>query len=163
MWNKVYAGILLLAIVLISGSSLYAYSWLSSIGDPRSALANYGFFAGLATMALWCASLVLLAIGNVILWTSRNAWALWTTFVFFAVFTIVDYFVLSPAAFAFKKSNGLWQGEFSLSYFVGAGIVIVVGVLVFMNQYVNVRLNRKMYAVEEVAAETADEVETPTE
>ncbi len=70
-------------------------------------------------------------------------------FCFFAVFIICRYFWLEQSFFAFKKANGFWQGEFSLSPFVGVILIVAAAVVIFFNQFLNLRLNERMYPLQE--------------
>ncbi len=141
--------VLAVVVVAMGFLSFYSHSWLGSIGDPKTTREFYEFYSGLALAFLWISSLILLILANVLLWKTRRGWAMWTTFLFFAVFIISRYFWLEQSFFAFKKANGFWQGEFSLSPFVGVILIIIAAVIVFFNQFLNLRLNERMYPPQE--------------
>jgi hypothetical protein len=149
MLNKIYLAFLGIASVVMIFFTLYSQSWLSSIGDPKTAAENYSYWANLNWTFLWFSSVVLLVFANILLWKMRRGWAMWTTLVYFAVFTVISYFWLEPNFFAFKKTNGLWKGEFSLSQFFGVGLIVVAAVIVFLNHFLNLRLNEKMFPPKE--------------
>jgi hypothetical protein len=152
MWNKIYLAVLAVAVVVLCFFTFYSNSWLGSIGDPKATKDYYEFYSGLSWTILWISSLILLILANILLWKTRRGWAMWTTFLFFAVFTIVRYFWLEQTFFAFKKSNGLWQGEFSLTPVIGVILIVIAAAVVFLNQFLNLRSNEKMYPP--VVAET---------
>ncbi len=145
MLNKIYLAFLGIASVVMIFFTLYSQSWLTSIGDPKTAAENYNYWANLSWTFLWFSSLVLLVFANILLWKTRRGWAMWTTLAYFAVFTIINYFWLDQNYFDFKKTHGLLQGEFSVGMFFGAGLVIVAAVVVFLNHFLNLRLNERMF------------------
>ncbi len=149
MWNKIYLAVLAVAIVVMCFLTLYSHSWLGSIGAPKTTSEFYEFWIGWNSVFLWLSSLVLLILANILLWKTRRAWALWTTFLYFALFSVTRYFWLEPSFFAFKKANGLWQGELSLSPFLGVILIVIAVVIVFFNQFLNLRLNERMYPPKE--------------
>ena len=105
-------------------------------GDGRlraNVAANFEFYSGFALTFLWISSLVMLILANALLWTNRSIWSLWTTFLYFAVFVLLNIFWLSELFFAYKKANGLTDGAFSLTGIFGAILCVVVGVGVFFD------------------------------
>jgi hypothetical protein len=140
MWNKIFFAVLIVAVVAMSFFTFYAYSWLQSIGNPATALAGYQYYANLGTVFIWISTAVLLALANVVLWISRRAWALWVTFAYFAVFVILRSFWLEKAAYNFQNSD-----SFFFTPIVGVVLIIVAGAIVFINQFLNLRLHEKMY------------------
>ncbi len=153
MWNKIYLAVFAVALVVMSFLTFYSHSWLGSIGDPKITKEFYEFYAGLSSTFYWVSSLTLLILANVLLWKTRRGWALWTTLGFFTVFTIVQYFWLGQSFFAFKKSNGLWQGEFSLTPFVGVVLIIIAAGIFFFNHFLNLRLRERMHPAKEAEEE----------
>ncbi len=150
MWNKIYLAVFGVALFVMSFFTFYANSWLGSIGDPLAALAGYEFYAGLATSFLWISTVILLILANLLLWNTRRSWALWTSFAYFAIFVILRTFWLEKARFNFQNSDG-----FFFTPLVGVILIIVVGALVFFNQFLNLRLNERMYPIKE-ATENAE-------
>lgn len=145
MLKKIYALFAVLSGVAVAVLLFYGHSWLSSIGDPRTALDYYGFYTGLATSVLWISAIVLLVLSHAILWSTRSAWAFWTTFLYFAVLTIIDSFVLSPRAFEFRQTNFAGTESTTLSYLIGAGLLILFGLIVLANQFGSLRIRDWMY------------------
>ena len=140
MWNKIYFAVLAVAVLAMCFFTFYAYSWLGSIGSPKDALAGFDYFAGSGSVFLWISSAVLLILANVILWNTRREWALWTTFVYFAVFVVLRTFWLEKARYNFQNSDSLF-----FTPIVGVILIIIAGAIVFFNQFLNLRLNEKMY------------------
>ena len=145
MLNKIYLAFLGIASVVMIFFTLYSQSWLTSIGDPKAAAENYNYWANLSWTFLWFSSIVLLVFANILLWKTRRGWAMWTTLGYFTVFTLINYFWVDQNYFAFKKTHGLWQGEFSLSAITGVVLVIAAAVIVFVNHFLNLRMNEKMF------------------
>jgi hypothetical protein len=157
MWDKIYLAVLAAALLVMSFFSFYSYSWLHSIGSPKDALAGYEYYAGLAGAFLWISTLVLLILANILFWKTRRAWALWTSFGYFAAFLLLRYFWLETASFNFQKENNLTDSSFSFSPVLGVILVIVAGVVVFFNQFLNLRLQQKMYPPRELPGEVEGE------
>lgn len=67
-------------------------------------------------------------LANIYYWQKGNVIFFFTT-VFYAGITSWAYFWLLEELFIFKKQNGLWKGEFSLSYFgvIGTVFIYIVG------------------------------------
>lgn len=162
MISKIYFALLAASIALMAFVSYYSWSWLHSIGSPIDAIANYGFWDSLSWGLLVVTSLVLIVYGNVILWLSRNAWALWSGFLYFAVFVLLRYFWFDQSLFQFKKTNNLWDGSFSVGPLLGVILVAIVAAIVFCNQLLVVQLQRKMYPPP-VEAEPVTETESKEE
>jgi len=140
MWNKIYLAVLAVAVVAMSFFVLYSHSWLGSIGNPKDALEGFEYYAGLGSTFLWISTAILLILANIILWNSRRAWAMWASFAYFAFFIILRYFWLEKASYNFQKSD-----SFFLTPIFGVILIVAFGAVVFVNQFLNLRLNEKMY------------------
>lgn len=161
MWSKIYLAILGLSLITMGFFLYYSWSWMQSIGLPAAAAAGYEYHASFAWPLLWITTIALLLLGNVILWTSRRAWALWATFIYFAAMALLRFFWLEQTYFQFRKINNLADGSFALGPFVAIIMVVVMAVIVFLDQFMVVRLHEKMYpqvtADPEMLPETADQ------
>ena len=158
MLNKIYLGLLAIATIAMCFFTFYAHSWFGSIGSPQSALEGYYYFAGLGSIILAVSSVILLVTANVILWSTRRAWAIWTTFVYFAIFVLLRTFWLEKARYNFENSDSLF-----FTPMIGAILVIVAGTVVFINQFLNLRLSEKMYPALSKADETPEWAEEKPE
>lgn len=164
MLRNIYLAVLALSAAVCAFFIYYGQTWLASIGDPRTAYEGFEYHHSLAGMALWIAAGVLLLLANIILLTTRSAWAMWTTFAFFAVFTLVRYFWTGPAGFGFHKSFDPAAATYNFSVFLGVFLIIGAALVVYFDQFVVVRLLRKMYgAPEEEKPDTEPESDTSTE
>jgi len=167
MLSKIYLGLLAISFAAMAFFTYYSWSWLQSIGQPKAAVEGYEYHANLACIFLVISGIVLLMLANGVLWATQRAWAMWATFTYVAIFVIVRYFWLGEEFFRYKKTNGMFDGSFSLGPVMGAILVVVAAVLVFANQFGSVRLYRKMYSkVEpdtELVSEPHPEPETPSE
>lgn len=81
---------------------------------------------------------------------------MWVTFVYFAVFVVIRYVVLEQAFSQYKKSNGLWEGGFSLAPVAAVIFCAVAAVVVYANQFLGVRLRERMFP-EKIEATNTDE------
>ncbi len=95
-------------------------------------------------MFLWISSIVLLVLANVVLWTTRNAWAMWATFLYFAFFILFQTLMLDKSFFSYKQQNGLTDRAFSLTIFSGVVFSFLAAVIVFFNQFLIKRMRDKM-------------------
>src|SRR5437764_14860275 len=98
MLTKIYLGILAVSAGLTAFFIYYAWSWLQSIGSPKSAFDGYNYNASIAWNLLCITSVALLILANLVLVKTRKFWAMWTTLSYFVVFMIVEYFWLEPSA-----------------------------------------------------------------
>ncbi len=145
MWSKICLAALGLFVVVMAFFTYYSWSWLQSIGDPRAAAAGYEYHAGLAWPILWITSIILLALGNAVLWSTGRGWAMWLSFSYFALFVVVRFFWLENLDLAYRKAHGLADSTFSIGPFIGAIMIIVVAAIVFFDQFLVLRMYRKMY------------------
>ena len=145
MWNKVYFVILAAAVLAMCILLYLPYSWLQSVTAPRDVEAHYKFYANISWMFLLISTLVLLVLGNVLLWVTRRSWAMWATFLYFAVFMIAQTFWLENSFFRYKQANNLESGLVSWSPVVGVVLIALTAVIVFFDQYLVKRMHDKMY------------------
>ncbi len=156
MWNKIYLAVLAVAVVTMSFFVFYSHSWFGSIGNPKDALAGFEYYAGLGSTFLWISTAILLILANIILWNSRRAWAMWTSFAYFAFFIILRYFWLEKARYNFQNSD-----SFFLTPIFGVILIVALGAIVFFNQFMSLRLNEKMYPPIETEADLQNVEEEP--
>lgn len=145
MWNKIYFAAIGLSIAVMGFFSFYEWSWLQSKGNPADAIAGFEYHAGLSWLFLCISSVILLLLANAVIWANQKAWAIWATFVYFAVFVVIGYFWLGEAAFHFKKEKGMFDGSFSMGPFFAVILVGLSAVIAFFDQFLLVRLHRKTY------------------
>ena len=161
MFTKIYLAILGISIAVMAFLSYYSWSWLQSIGLPAAAVAGYEYHAGYAWAALWISVVALLLLANAILWATGRSWAVWTTLVYFSVFIVTRYFWLDQAFFSFKKTNGLFDGSFSVAPLLAVILMVLMAAIAFFDQFIIVKLRAKTYGKpEEPVVEPA---ETPDE
>lgn len=160
MWNKIFFVAFAVALLIISSLYFYAFTWLQSPGSPASIRENYEYFSGFAWTFLWISSIVLLILGNVLLWREGKSWGLWTTFLYFALFVVLQTFWLDETFNTFKQRNGFAQSSVTLGAFTGVILCLVAAVIVFCDQYIVSRLHKKMFGVTpEQAAPAINEIE----
>lgn len=159
MWDKIFLLILAVCSAIMAGLTYYSWSWLQSIGAPAATVEGYAFHASLAWTFLWISSIVLLVAANFLLGRFRRSWAMWATFVYFAAFIVIRYFVLERSFFNYKLGVGLADPGISWAPFAGAVIVVAAAAVVFVDQLLVVRLTEKLFhsRSEEVEVPSADE------
>lgn len=148
MWSKIYLIILAAAILTMSFLLYFSYSWLQSIDAPTTVRDNYLYYSNISQMFLFVSALALLIAGNVVLWTTRKAWAVWTALLYFAGFTIANSFWLENSFFRYKQTNHLDSGLVSWSPVFGVILIVLATIIVFFNQYLVKRMQDKIYAVD---------------
>lgn len=145
MLNKIYLiafGVLVLPMAFLT---YYAGSWLTSIGDPKIAQKTYFDYSSYGLTFLLGSYILLLILANIILWTSRRAWALWLSFLYFALFVFLRFWWLEGTYLDFARRNAFTESAFSLGPIIAVVFVIGVGALTFFDQFVVLRLNDKMH------------------
>ncbi len=149
MFSKLYLAVLAISVALSAFLVFYAWSWLGSIDSPAAVAAGYSFHASNAMIVLAVSAVLLLLLGNVILWTTRNAWAMWGTLIYFAIFALAKFFWLDMAFAQFEKANALAASGFSAGPVIAVGLIVAAAVIVFLDQFMVVRLLAKMYPEKE--------------
>ncbi|HQX56820.1 MAG TPA: hypothetical protein PLP07_12905 [Pyrinomonadaceae bacterium] len=158
MWSKLYLGLIAVSVATVGFFTYYSWSWLQSIGLPIAAIEGYSFNSDIAWYLLWVSFVLLILVGNAILWTTKSSWAVWSSFFYFAAFILMRYFWLEEEAFRFKKMAGLGNGAFSVGPLLGAIIVVVAAIAILGNHFLIIRLNQKLYP-DPNAAETVTDNE----
>lgn len=170
MWNKIYSLLLGASVVVMIAIAYLAFSQLQSIGfAPAKIAASFENYAGSYWGFLAILFLILLAVGNVILWLYRASWALWTSFAFFAVFTLLKSFWLDKSLFDYEVRNSLPADATFASYFISVLLCAAVAAAVFFNHFLVLRMRDKTYGKralsnnqdKRVLTEKAEVPETP--
>jgi hypothetical protein len=152
MWNKIYLGLLLVALAVMGVMTFWCYNWLGSVDRPETVAANFMNSQSIYWTVLWISSAVLMIVANVLLWTKRSAWALWTTFIYFGAFIILQTWWLNSLSNNYLTANKMEAG------FVGMGIVgivlcIITAIGVFFNQFIVFRMRDKLFTEKALVAE----------
>jgi hypothetical protein len=143
MWNKIYSVILAIAILAMGVLLYFQYSWLQSKTAPRDVIAQYEFYSNTGWLFLLASSLVLLIAGNVVLWKTGRAWAVWTSFLYFAGFMLAQTFWLENSFFRYKQANTAENSLISWSPLLGVVLIALAAIIVFFNQYLVKRMREK--------------------
>lgn len=157
MWNKIYYVALAIAVLIMASLDFYAYSWLQSTTRPADVAQNYDYFSGWAWIFLWASTIILLVLANVFYWRMQQAWGLWTTFLYFAFFVVVQTFLLESMFDTFRNQNLNAPDKFSAEPFLGVILCIVAAIIVFFDQFFVSRLHKKMFGV------APEDIEPPVE
>lgn len=144
MWIKIYLGALAVAVIVTGFFTFYSHSWLGSIGKPETVVSSYEYYSNLAWSAIWIFSIILLITANFVLWHTRKIWAMWTTFGFFAVFVLLQTFLLASLFTHYKVSNNLSESSVFFTPFLGIIFCILIAIIVYFNQFLLLRVLEKM-------------------
>ncbi len=148
MWNKIYLGCLAVSALVLGVLMYLSFDWLKSIGSPATVVEKYNYYSNLNWVFLWISTLILLAVGNVVFWKMRKSWALWTTFLYFVFFIVLQTFWLERSFFQFKQEK-LGNDGFLFSPFFGIALIILAAIIVFFDQFLVKRLSDKMFPSEQ--------------
>jgi hypothetical protein len=105
MPTKAFVAILIASAAAALVLAYYSASWLWSIGNPAVALSGFDYHGGYFWTVVYVSTVVLWIIANVVLWQTRRAWALWSAFLFFAIFAFARLVVIDRIAAAFVESH----------------------------------------------------------
>lgn len=165
MLNKIFLGVFAAAVIGMSILTFYAHRQLQSIGfKPEVIAENFSGADALNWNFLWFSTLALFVLANVVLWTSRRAWALWLTLGYFAVFTLIETWWLGGLFSTYERTNNLTSAGSIGSYVFGAVLCILAAIVVFFSQFLIVRLRDRIHptAPPETAAAAANDA-SPSE
>lgn len=141
MLSKSYLAALGLSTAVMGFLTYYSWSWLQSIGQPAAAVEGYQYHSNLAWITLWISTTILLIIGNAVLWAARSAWAMWLTFLYFAVFVVIGFFWLEREYMRFAETFS----TFSPKPILGAALIVLMAAIVFFDQFIIIRLRSETY------------------
>ena len=162
MWDKIYTAVLGISFVLMAGLTFYSYTWLQSVGSPVNVVQNYDYYSNIGWIFLWISSIILLILANVILWSTKNAWAMWATVLYFALFMLIRTLWLDQSFFNYQQQNGLTNRAFFLGAFSAILFCVLAAIIVFFNQFIVKRMRDKMFA-QPKSTENLPEENTPIE
>jgi len=162
MWDKIYTAVLGISFVLMAGLTFYSYTWLQSVGSPVNVVQNYDYYSNIGWIFLWISSIILLILANVILWSTKNVWAMWATFLYFALFMLIRALWLDQSFFNYQQQNGLTNRAFFLGAFSAILFCVLAAIIVFFNQFIVKRMRDKMFA-QPKSTENLPEENTPIE
>ena len=145
MWNKIYTAVLAAAILAMCILLYLPYSWLQSVTAPKDVVVQYDFYSNISWIFLLISSLILLIVGNVMLWKTRRSWAMWATLLYFAVFIVAHTFWLNGLFFQFQRQNNFTSEVISFGAFFGVILIVLAAIIVFFDQYLVKRLHDKTY------------------
>jgi hypothetical protein len=146
MWTKIYLALLAVGVLVTGFFAYYAWSWLQSIGDPRTAWEAFNYHKRAGAYFLVCWTVLLVIVGNIILWTRRSPWAFGVTEIYFVVFTLILLVWLHLSGITFCLENSVCQDP---SRAVGPLLTalgsVVLGVGLLINNFVVARLYERMH------------------
>lgn len=152
--NKYYPFSLALGLGTASASIL-AWRCLRTLGSGQDAEAITNEFGRLQGQLSWCVPLVfiLLLFLQVHAYLRRGAsgWIFVVGWLYFVLFTAVDYVWLSDAVFRHTKETGTWRGGFNAMGLVGIFLALIGG-LVSLVLLAIVRSRRRRHVPEEGSA-----------
>jgi hypothetical protein len=146
MLNKIFLAVLFISFLVMSGLTYFCYDSLTHIGfSPKQIVENFNSYRATYFTALWVSSAALLVFSNILLWSSRRAWSLWISFVFFAFFLILQTFWLGNKLQSYLSVEFPSETSLGLGGIAGAFACIVAAIGVFFNQFLVIRLRDKMF------------------
>jgi hypothetical protein len=160
MPTKAFVAILIASAAAALVLAYYSASWLWSIGNPAVALSGFDYHGGYFWTVVYVSTVVLWIIANVVLWQTRRAWALWSAFLFFAIFAFARLVVIDRIAAAFVESHRITTVSI---YRYGALAFMLLfaaaAAITYFNQFLVLRLHERMFPPAEVASARSTEAE----
>lgn len=162
MWTKIFLILFAIAVLAMCFLTYLPYAQLQSIGfAPKDIASSFLSYAGIYWTCLWFSALVLLILSNVILWLTRQYWALWLTFLYFSIFVLVRTWWLNEVYVSYTKQNNL-PAETLFGYgIIGVLLCIIAAVGIFFNQFLVLRMRDRMHGVDKSAEEIVVVEENP--
>jgi hypothetical protein len=149
MLNKFFLGAIVLSIIIMAAFLYISNATLNSVGfSPQQIVETFNGYNSITWSALWITSGLLLILANLVLWSSRKAWSLWATFIFFSVFLLVQTIFIGDKLNSYIASNLNSQSGINFTGILGAFTCVFVAIGVFFNQYLVIRMRDKIYGVE---------------
>lgn len=146
MWNKIYSLLLAVSIVVMGVVAYLTYSQLQSFGfAPAIIVGSFNTYSSAYWGFLGVSFIVLLTIGNIILWKFRTSWALWTSLAFFVVFVLLKSFWLGKELFDYETRNALTHSSPFITYFLGVLLCAAAAAAIFFNHFLVLRMRDKIY------------------
>ncbi len=121
---------------------------LSSGETLDTVLDTFLFYNAILTVLVPALSAMLLIPANLEYFKTGRGFVFVIPALVFTVFTMADYGYIGQVFFQFRKSHGLWRGEFSLTAVLGF-VWCFFAVLATVLNYAGVRLIRKYTRVPE--------------
>jgi len=164
MWTKIFLILYAVAFLAMCVLTYFSYAQLQSIGfAPKDIAGSFLSYAGIYWTALWISALLLLILSNVVLWLTRQYWALWLTFLYFSIFVLVRTWWLNEVYVSYTKQNNL-PAETLFGYgIIGVLLCIVAAVGIFFNQFLVLRMRDRMHGVDKPLEEVVVVEEAPPE
>ena len=135
MYKKITLAITLLFAAIL----IYLANRFDNVADLKLAYANeiLPYYEDAANKFWKVGIMLFFAIwlwANVISIKTKQLFWLWIPFLLMIAVAITDSYH-DEAMFHFKKANDLWNGSFSLSYFFGAGEILITGFVILINYF----------------------------
>ncbi|MEZ5307544.1 MAG: hypothetical protein R2684_10410 [Pyrinomonadaceae bacterium] len=131
MTKKLFVSSAVVSALIMLAVVAYAYSWLSSIGDPRITSAGYEFQSSLAWTANWAAFSILFVLAVVAKLREGIRWPFGVAFAVFAA-SLIGIQLSDIAYGEFLAANSLETKYVLLNWFFSGLIVVVVLFLVII-------------------------------
>lgn len=162
MWTKIFLALFAVAVVLMLVLIYFSYSQLQSIGfAPKDIAESFLSYRVYNIRVFWISSLVLLILANVILWLSRQAWALWLTLLFFVGFMLIQSWWLDQQYLQYVKQNNLSaESIYTFGRIISALLCVVVAAGIYFNQFFVLRMRDRIHGGDKeiVATQTPEEI-----
>jgi hypothetical protein len=146
MWNKIYLLLLAVSVVVMSVVAYLTYSQLMSIGfAPAVIVGSFNTYSSAYWGFLGVSFIILLTVGNIILWKFRTSWALWTSLGFFVIFVLLKSFWLGKELFDYETRSAVPHSSPFVTYFLGVLLCAAAAAAVFFNHFLVLRMRDKIH------------------
>jgi hypothetical protein len=162
MWIKIYFVAMAVSVLVMAVLAYLSHSWLHSVTKPADVIANFQQYSSYYWTFLIISSLVLMILGNVLLWIKRISWALWMSLAYFSVFVLIQTWLLNSLYLDYQSTNNLSDSTFSFLGLGGAFLCVIAAVGVFFDQFIVLRILDRMHLVNK-PEDAAMQVDTETD
>lgn len=131
--EKVYYGSAAVFVLILSGLLYRIFFILENFNSIETAQFIYRDSASILMYSTPAFFIVLMILSNMITVKSGQGRYFIFSYLFFAVFTIVDYVFAAESYFLFTKRAGLWAGGFSVAGLAGLFLCFVAFILSLVN------------------------------
>jgi len=138
-----YVAIAILSLIM-GMSSFRMYSALLAYESIESAQTAYHEISSVMTYAVPLSFVVLIVFSNQIFLKTEKARYFFFSFLFFALFTVIDYVYIGEMYFHFIKDNGIWKGGFSVIGLAGLFLCFCAFVIAGANYVILVTIKKMM-------------------
>lgn len=134
--DKIFLGLVLAMLAILSYLSYRTINVLDSTDSVDSIMYDYHTYDSILALATPVFFMFLLILSNIADIKRERGILFLTSFLIFAVFTVIDYAYIGQEFFHFQKRTGLLKREFSVTFLIGLFWCFIAGAAALINYLV---------------------------